>query len=192
MKKYIAAAAVMISLGLTACGANVNSESTETTPADTQAAVDAAETEADIDAEENADTDAQPAEEVKAPLCADITAAILESVEFPSMAEIGTDRVGMYLDYEIPEGSDFSMFICGSGGFADEVCVISCADLDENAFQEAVEKRIESRKKDFEGYNPDEYDKLDDFYMGFKGDYFIYAVTNDNDVCESIFAEYVK
>lgn len=192
MKKYIAAAAVLISMGLTACGTDVNSETTVTVSDITTASV----TEPDPSGEEASDHGEQPAKEEKAPASADITAAILESVEFPSMAEVGTDRADLYLDFEIPDDSDFSMFICGSGGFADEICVISSPSLDENALQEAVERRIEARKKDFDGYNPDEYDKLDDYYMEFKNSgnavYFIYTVTNDNEICEQIFEEYLK
>lgn len=124
--------------------------------------------------------------------CKDITAKILESVEFPSMAEVGIDRVGIYLDCEIPTESDFSMFICGSGGFADEICVINTSSIDEAAFEDAVNRRVEARKKDFEGYNPDEYDKLDNFYFESANGYCIYAVTADNEISAAIFEEFVK
>ncbi len=183
MNRFIAAAAaVTLMTVLSACSnaeAVTEDKTTEPTVTETSANVsDAAETVND--------------EEAKTPSCSEITAKILENEEFPSMAEVGTDRAGLYLDLEIPADSDFSMYICGSGGFADEVCVIGSADLDSTLFEEAVEKRIDARKKDFEGYNPDEFDKLDSYYMEVYGNYFIYAVTPDNDVCQSIFNEYVK
>lgn len=81
------------------------------------------------------------------------------------MADIGADRVHMYLDFEIPEGCDFAMSICGSGGFADEIFVIDASDIDEAVLEAAVEKRITAREKDFEGYNPDEYDKLENYFQ---------------------------
>ncbi|MGN1106317.1 MAG: DUF4358 domain-containing protein, partial [Huintestinicola sp.] len=56
----------------------------------------------------------------------------------------------------------------------------------------AADKRIETRKKDFEGYNPDEYEKLENCFFAEKNNYYIYAVTCDNSVCESIFDKYVK
>ena len=56
----------------------------------------------------------------------------------------------------------------------------------------AVEKRIGSRITDFEGYNPDEVDKLNDYFAEERDGYFMYAVTCDNSVCERIFDEYVK
>lgn len=124
--------------------------------------------------------------------CADISNAILESVELSSMAEVEADRLAMYLDLSLPEGCDFSMYISGSGGFADEIFVVNAADADIAEIKTAAEKRIESRKKDFEGYNPDEFDKLSDYYSSEKNGYFIYAVTSDNASCESIFENYVK
>ncbi|MDE6592548.1 MAG: DUF4358 domain-containing protein [Oscillospiraceae bacterium] len=122
--------------------------------------------------------------------CGDITAEILASVNMSSMAEVGPDRVGMYIDCEIPEGTDFSFFICGSGGFADEVCVINVAGVDTEAFSDAVNRRIEARMNDFEDYNPDEYQKLTEMFTKQTGDYLIYAVTEDNGECERIFDEF--
>lgn len=124
--------------------------------------------------------------------CADITSEIMANVSMSSMAEVGADRVSAYIDFEIPEGTDFSMFICGSGGFADEVCVINTAGLDADAFSEAVDKRINARMSDFEDYNPDEYDKLSEMLLKQTGDYLIYAVTGDNDECERIFDEFMN
>lgn len=122
--------------------------------------------------------------------CSDITARILENVSMPSMAEVGADRVGMYIDCEIPSGTDFSFYICGSGGFADEVCVIDISEIGSESFTDAVNRRIESRMNDFKDYNPDEYQKLSEMFIKQTGDYLIYAVTGDNGECERIFDEF--
>ncbi len=124
--------------------------------------------------------------------CSDITDEILSSVEMSSMAEVGSDRIELYIDFELPSECDFSMYICGSGGFADEICVINTKNIDQAALEEAVKNRIESRKKDFEGYNPDEYDKLTNFFSKSSNGYYIYAVTPDNAAVESIFDNNVK
>lgn len=138
-------------------------------------------------------TDTGSEQEVRAVFsCGDITSEIMANVSMSSMAEVGADRVSAYIDFEIPEGTDFSMFICGSGGFADEVCVINTAGLDADAFSEAVDKRINARMTDFEDYNPDEYDKLSEMLLKQTGDYLIYAVTGDNEECERIFDEFMN
>ncbi|MCM1578609.1 MAG: DUF4358 domain-containing protein [Ruminococcus sp.] len=122
--------------------------------------------------------------------CADITGKILENVNMSSMAEVGADRIGMYIDCDIPEDTDFSFYICGSGGFADEICVINVNGVDTDEFTNAVNSRIESRMNDFRDYNPDEYQKLTEMFTKQTGDILIYAVTGDNAMCEEIFDEF--
>lgn len=149
-----------------------------------QAAGEGTSPQADISLEESSAAEAVS--------CADITAEILANVSMSSMAEVGADRVSVYIDCDIPEGTDFSFFICGSGGFADEICVINTSGLDAAAFSEAVDRRIEVRMSDFEDYNPDEYDKLSQMFTKQTGDYFIYAVTGNNEECERIFDKFMS
>lgn len=202
MNKTLAAAcAALCALTLCACSGDTETENgsegvyteitSSETASDTEAESDAEAVQAETEAETEAEVTETSAEEAAVP-CADITAAILNSVEMSSMAEVGADRIGMYLDLTIPEDCDFSMYICGSGGFADEVFVINTADISVDDVKAAAEKRIASREKDFEGYNPDEYDKLENYVSVEKNGYYMYAVTADNSVCESIFDEYVK
>ncbi len=185
-KKITAAAGLAAALILCSCGAD---EAAQGEVSATAAVYKEIPAQTEVQADETAETAAEPVPTAK---CSDITAEILACVKFPSMAEVGTDRVGAYLDCVIPENADFSMFICGSGGFADEICVINSAELDTAAVEEAVTKRIESRKKDFEGYNPDEFDKLGQYIIEIKDGYLMYAITADNDVCSEIFDKYVK
>lgn len=197
-KTFAAACAALCALTFCACSGEAETENgsegvyTEITASET-----VSETEVQTDApseqaETETESETETIDESAAVPCADITAAIMESVELPSMAEVGADRIGMYLDLAVPEDCDFSMYICGSGGFADEVFVINTADISIDDVKAAAEKRIETRKKDFEGYNPDEYDKLENYVSAEKDGYYMYAVTVDNSVCESIFDEYVK
>jgi len=81
---------------------------------------------------------------------------------------------------------------CPSAALADEIFVIDASDIDEAALEAAVEKRITAREKDFEGYNPDEYDKLENYFSKYSGGYYMYVVTADNAACENIFDNYVK
>lgn len=205
MKRNTAAVlAVVLSLSLSACGnqSEDDNEAMETQESAiyTEILKTATESEEYSEAEAPSETEELQNTEISeiteaddVVFCAaDITAAMLDSVDMSSMAEVGYDRLMMYLDLDISENSDFSMYICGSGGFADEVFVLEIGELDTDTIEAAVNKRIEARKKDFEGYNPDEYDKLDNYFCKEKNGYFIYAVTSDNEMCESIFDEYVK
>ncbi len=195
MKRYLlAVCAVICAAGFSGCGSSDSgNEGTEAVYKEiTMAPVSETSVSASEDTAASSDVSETELQAESKPLCADITSKILGSVEFPSMAEVGLDRVGFYLDCDFPEDCDFSMYICGSGGFADEICVINAEGMDEAALEAAVEKRIETRQKDFEGYNPDEYEKLVDYYAEYKNGYFIYAVTVDNDICADVFEEYVK
>lgn len=189
MKKNLAAAcAALCVLSLSACSGGTDTEPeasgiyTEISASDSSAVTGQSETEA------LSETEAA----VPGVLCGDISNAVMAAVELPSMAEVGADRIGMYLDLTIPEGCDFSMYICGSGGFADEIFIINTDGMSIDDIKAAAEKRIETRKKDFEGYNPDEFDKLDNYFSAEKDGYYMYAVTCDNSACESVFDEYVK
>ena len=174
-KGFAAVCAVLCAMTFAACG-NGNEEVPEEKAAYVE--IEASETSA--------------AEEQTVP-CSAITEKLLSSVELSSMAEVGADRIGMYLDLTIPENCDFSMYICGSGGFADEIFVIrSTPELSTEDIRAAAEKRIETRKTDFEDYNPDEVEKLENAYIAERNGYFIYAITGDSAVCGSVFDEFVK
>lgn len=189
MKKYAFCCFLLIAaVGLTGCGMVSGEQITNT---ETQAEISVTEmSSADASAE---NSDAADVEEPEKKLdCKAVLDEIISAVEFPSMAEIGYDRAGIYLDCAIPEDCDFAMYICGSGGFADELCIIDADKIDGDSFEAAVDKRIESRKKDFEGYNPDEYDKLQNSMLKLENGYYLYAVSVDNDKCEEIFEKYVN
>ncbi|MGN0637988.1 MAG: DUF4358 domain-containing protein [Huintestinicola sp.] len=187
MKKTLAAAcAALCALTFSACSGESDNQ-----PAASGAYTEiSASEEAAVTLDETGQTETEASSGTV--LCGDIANAVMAAVELPSMAEVGADRIGMYLDLTIPDGCDFSMYICGSGGFADEVFVINTDGMSADDIKSAAEKRIETRKKDFEGYNPDEFDKLDNYFSAEKNGYYIYAVTCDNSACESIFDEYVK
>lgn len=184
MKKTLAAAcAALCALTFSACsGETENEPGASGTYTEITASEDAVMTLAESETEAQTET----------VLCGDIANAVMAAVELPSMAEVGADRIGMYLDLTVPDGCDFSMYICGSGGFADEIFIINTDGMSIDDIKASAEKRIETRKKDFEGYNPDEFDKLENFFSAEKNGYYMYAVTCDNSVCESIFDEYVK
>lgn len=201
MKKYcLAAEAALCAVMMTACGAGNGVPADTSAQSETESVTESvSETVSETEAASDEETTVSETEETtetsetkEAFTCADIVAEIENTVELPSMADIGADRVHMYLDFEIPEGCDFAMSICGSGGFADEIFVIDASDIDESALEAAVEKRITAREKDFEGYNPDEYDKLENYFSKYSGGYYMYVVTADNAACENIFDNYVK
>lgn len=167
--------AVMLAAMLTGCG---KEEAVDT-------AATASETAA-VQTEETAQAETAAAAEPAAP--ADIVNEILAKVEMSSMAEVASDRIGNYLTVDMATVESFSMYICGSGGFADETAVFAMnSEADTEAVVEAIQKRIDSRSVDFESYNPDEYDKLQNAVVKTEGRYVFFVVSGDNDTAEGIF-----
>ena len=98
MKRKIAFAALALAAAMSLAACSEPTVDTGDTSADTSA----------VSVSENA---AEPSE---------ITAKIIADIEMSSLAEVQSDRIEMYLDADMEKVDSFSMFICGSGGFADE------------------------------------------------------------------------
>lgn len=125
--------------------------------------------------------------EEKSPLSADITKKVMEEIEFPSMAEVSSDRLATYYDISADDIEEFSLYICGSGAYPDEIAVFKMKDTEK---AEAVKALSESRKEKlvttFTDYTPEEMYKLDDAVITVKGNYAIFVVCADNTKAKEI------
>jgi hypothetical protein len=131
-------------------------------------------------------------EPVDGSVCKAVALAVMDAVEFPSMVEAGADRIGSYLDCDLSQAADFAMYICGSGGFADEIFIVSKEGVDINAVEDAMNARIDSRINDFEDYDPNEVKKLEALQLLETDGYFMYAVSSDADKCIDTAAQMLK
>ncbi len=189
MKRILTAAAAVL-----LCACSVQAETpvqTASQPVLSETVVQTEETEQPAQPQTETSTDASQTEtsteasqsEVQY-TCEDAADKILSDVDFPTMMKVDNAKISDYLGTDVPESADAAMYICGSGGFADELFIIKTDDS--SAYSDNARKRINDRMKDFEDYDPDESAKLDDALVLDTGGYFIYFVTNDNDRCEEI------
>lgn len=189
MKRILTAAAAVL-----LCACSVQAETpvqTASQPVLSETVVQTEETEQPAQQQTETSTDASQTEtsteasqsEVQY-TCEDAADKILSDVDFPTMMKVDNAKISDYLGADVPESADAAMYICGSGGFADELFIIKTDDS--SAYSENARKRINDRMKDFEDYDPDESAKLEDALVLDTGGYFIYFVTNDNDRCEEI------
>ncbi len=190
--------ATILTLSLCGCGTDTSANDIEeATAAATTAVVDDSNDSITNDTTEAMDTvEEDTAIEVddteKAVVsCATVVEDILANVEMSSMAEISADRIEYYLDADFDSASDFCFYVCGSGGFSDEVGVFYLDGIDEDALISAIESRVASRINDFEDYKPDESKKLENAMIETYNGYLLFAVTDDNDTVYSIFKGYV-
>lgn len=120
--------------------------------------------------------------------------AVLDSVMsetgMTSMTEVGEDRIGNYLEADTSQFESFSMWICGSGAFADETALFVLNNEDYAAdLEDALNKRLETKTNDYKDYKPEECPKMDSAVIKTNGKYVFFAVSSDNGRAEEIFDE---
>lgn len=113
---------------------------------------------------------------------------IMTETAMTSMAEVTEDRLGNYIEADTGTVESYSMYICGSGAFADEAAVFVMRSEDAaEALMEALQKRVDARLVDYKDYKPEECGKLESAVIKSNGKYVLYAVSSDNDKAEEIF-----
>ncbi|MGN0695758.1 MAG: DUF4358 domain-containing protein [Oscillospiraceae bacterium] len=113
---------------------------------------------------------------------------IMTETAMTSMAEVTEDRLGNYVEADTEKVESYSMYICGSGAFADEAAVfVLSSEEDTDALMEALQKRVDARLVDYKDYKPEECGKLESAVIKSNGKYVLYAVSSDNDKAEEIF-----
>lgn len=79
---------------------------------------------------------------------------------------------------------------CGTNAVVDEIAVFKAKDVD--SVSEKVAEHIESQKKLFKDYRPDEVPKLDDCVVETAGDYVVVCISADNAKSQEIINKYTK
>ncbi len=119
---------------------------------------------------------------------ADIVNEIMTETAMTSMAEVTSDRMGNYIEADMDKVESFSMYICGSGAFADEAAVfVMVSEDDTAAMEDALKKRAETKLNDYKDYKPEECYKIEEAVIKSNGKYVLFAVSSDNDKAEDIF-----
>ena len=104
----------------------------------------------------------------------EITAEVIDcGIEFPEMVEVSEDNFQFRYNLEDGDYSEYSVWWAGSGGDADEICLIKAEDT------QKVKKAVE-------------YDKLCDAEINTKGNYVYWICTNDNKKAENIILSYFE
>ncbi len=115
------------------------------------------------------------------------TAELLESIEFPEMVEVKSDKLSVYYDIDADELKEFSAYVCGSGAMPDEFGIFVANDADDASdIKEDLEERIEKQRSTYQDYTPDEMYKIEDSFVEVSGNTVIYAVCADNSTAKSI------
>ena len=132
-------------------------------------------------------------EKTSNPSAKELSDSIITIFDTNSMSEITSDRISSYYDIDLTKVIDYSIYIEGSGGSADEVAVFKAkSSNDISSIKASINDRIARRQKDFENYNSEELVKIEDNLVLQKGDYILFVISDNNDKAESIFKEHLK
>ena len=136
----------------------------------------------DKPASTTAATQAAQQEAAKDFTASEVTKAILSEIEINSAVEQSSDNLGNFFDkLDTAALSDSSYYICASGAYPDEIAFFKFESADAaKSSLDAINERLEARKKDYETYTPDEFYKLEGAVVGQSGNYSYYLVTSDN------------
>lgn len=144
-------------------------------------------------ASETSSVASEQSSEAAAGAPADITAKMQADIKFPSMAEIGSDRMSTYYEIDAGKIDSFSAFICGSGAVPDEIAVFKMkSEQDVEAAKSVLLARVDNQKATFESYTPDEMYKFDDKNVVTNGQYVALIICADNSAATDIFNSMAK
>ncbi|MGN0613623.1 MAG: DUF4358 domain-containing protein [Porcipelethomonas sp.] len=123
----------------------------------------------------------------------DITKAVADSgIEFPEMIEVSEENFQFKYGVTADDYAEYSVMWAGSGGDADEICIVKANEDKVDTIKEAVEKRLDSQKDVFKDYVPEQYDKLCDTEVKTEGNYVYWLCTNDNSKAEDTLLSYFE
>lgn len=112
----------------------------------------------------------------------DLAKALRENIEYEDELTQSRDAV-FYMIYGVDESlvkSQCSYF--STNATTEEISVVECVDKDAaETVKKAFEERVESQKKTFESYAPQEVERLDDALITVMGNYVVLCVTSDLD-----------
>lgn len=118
-----------------------------------------------------------------------MTGEILSAMTFPDMVELDEKKTELFygLNKEVYDAA--SIYLCAEAQ-AYEVAVIRAKENQANVVIKGIEERLLTQKDSFKDYLPEQYDLLQNALLKANGDYILFAVTDDNELCEEIFDRY--
>lgn len=124
----------------------------------------------------------------------EITTEVIEKsdIKFPEMVEVSEDNFQFRYGIEADDYTEYSVYWAGSGGDADEVCIIKAASGKLDDVKNSVKSRLDSQKEVFKDYVPEEYDQLCESEIKTKSGYVYWVCSDDNKKAEEKILSYFE
>lgn len=121
----------------------------------------------------------------------DVTAVadkLKDGIEFKDeLAELDEAKIEKIIGISTDSYTKAKVYVSSSGGTAEEIDCFEAKDADSaKAIADTLTARVESQKKVFENYVPEEMTKLGDPVLVTNGNYVYLCLSNDNDKAKEI------
>lgn len=120
----------------------------------------------------------------------EVSAAVSKAVDTDVFSEQDSQALKRNFGLNSSEYSGVLYYTSVSGISAEEVLLIQVADSSQiSQVMAALEERVESRQKDFEGYAPEQADLLENARQTVRGSYIFFVVSENADRYMKTFAD---
>ena len=111
-----------------------------------------------------------------------------DGIEFKDeLAELDEAKIEKIIGISADSYTKAKVYVSSSGGTAEEIDCFEAKDADSaKAIADTLTARVESQKKVFENYVPEEMTKLNDPVLVTNGNYVYLCLSNDNDKAKEI------
>lgn len=129
----------------------------------------------------------------KAPSVKDIDNKLKEEIDLSTMAIGDSEKLEKLYDINLEDLEEFLLYVPKSNIEANEIGIFKVKDsANIDDIEEKVEKRVEEQSNSFKDYLPEEYYLIENSLLKTKGNYILFAISEDVDQIEEIFDKSFK
>lgn len=121
----------------------------------------------------------------------DISAKLLSDLAWvDNMRQLEDSVIEKFYNFDTSKIDSLEVYISDSGSTAEEIAIVKLSDSSgKNGVYEAMEKRIEKQKKQFENYMPEEMYKLENALITEQGDYILLVIADEFEKADELFVD---
>ena len=123
----------------------------------------------------------------------DIDEKIIESIDISNMDMADEERLEKLYDIDIEFLQEFVLYVPKTNIEVNELFVLRAKDKDDiDDIKEKIENRIEEQSDNFRDYLPEEYYLIEKHVLKIKGNYILFAISEEAETIEDIFNQFFK
>ena len=133
------------------------------------------------------DSDSSTASSANSAAAAQTNESVDVTAVADKLAELDEAKIEKIIGISADSYTKAKVYVSSSGGTAEEIDCFEAKDADSaKAIADTLTARVESQKKVFENYVPEEMTKLNDPVLVTNGNYVYLCLSNDNDKAKEI------